>query len=251
MAQKRKLIMLAAIGLFFVTVVTALFVMKSYVWPDVSTDSTAGPSNPSATPTTEPAADTPEFFSQLNPNFASEDFRHDAVIMEKPNGKIVSKDGVYFIESGPGTFWVWNRPWGIISRNFACEVVGRVAASSEGSWSLYLTTRETPPHGICVTLQGNATLEIGPNAFADPNAVEIHIPAFAHPAIKPGTEFNRLLIVLRGQELTVFVNGISVRAPIQIQQHVIPGVIGLSGSAGPNEASRVEFTSCNVWRLRN
>ncbi|MGD0462012.1 MAG: hypothetical protein ABSB74_05955 [Tepidisphaeraceae bacterium] len=251
MLDKRKLGVLAAILLFLITAGAAFVVIKSYVWSGEPADLPAAPSNSAAVPATEPQPYVMPDFSKLKPRFTSADFRRDAVIMNNPHGKIASKAGVYSIESSPGTFWVWNRPWGNMYSDFACEVVGRVASGAEGAWSLYLTSQRTPHQGICITLHGDGTLEIGQNPFADQNIVETHVPPFSHSAIKLGTEFNRLLIVLRGQELTVLVNGVSVCEPLQIQEHVLPGVLALSGSAGPDGPTRVEFTSCTVWRAGN
>ena len=251
MADRQKLTMMAAIAVFLIIVVAAVIAIKAYVWTDEPEEFGAVPSNSAAIPTTEPQSQEMPDFSKLRPRFTSTDFRHDAVIMDKPNGKIACQGGVYFIESSAGTLWVWNRPWGYQTSDFACEAVGRVATSPEGAWSLYVTSKETPRQGICVTIHGDGTLEIGRNAFADSGNDEIHVGPLAHPAIKAATEFNRLLVVLRGQELTVLVNGVSVCEPVRIQEHVLPGVIALSGSAGPDEASRAEFTSCTLWRLRN
>jgi hypothetical protein len=171
--------------------------------------------------------------------------------MNNPRGKIASKSGIYFFEASRDTYWFWHRPWPHLNSNFACEVVGRIASGSDATWSLYLSNLRTPHQGIRIMLHADATLEIARSSVADPKFSEVHIEPFAHSAIKPGTEFNRLLVVLRDQELRVFVNGESVCEPVHIQQHLLPTTISLSASAGPQEASRIEFTSCNVWWVKN
>jgi hypothetical protein len=255
MVNKRTLGVLAAIVLLLITAGAAFVVIKSYLSPDGPADSVVvvppGPSNSATTPATEPAIWVMPDYSKMTPRFTSTDFGHDAVIMNNPRGKIASKDGVYFFESSPATFWYWERPWPKLNADFACEVVGRVASGSEGAWSLFLSNLGTPHQGIRVVLHADSTLEIGKSAVADPKMAETHIEPFAHPAIKLGTEFNRLLVVLRGHELDVFVNGVSVCEPVHIQQQILPATVSLSASAGPDEASRIEFTSCKVWWARN
>jgi hypothetical protein len=255
MSDKRIYGVVAAIVLLVITAGAAFFVIRSYVWSGESADSTApvtdAPSIPVAIAATPPRILVLPDFSTMTPRFTSADFARDAVIMDKPNGKIASKAGVYFFESSPGTFWYWHRPWPHLNSNFACEAVGRVASGEHGTWSLYLSNLGTPHQGIRIMLHADATMEIGRSPVADPKFSEIQIEPFAHPAIKPGAEFNRLLVILRGQDLEVFVNGVSVCEPIHIQQHILPATISLSASAGPEEASRIEFTSCKVWWWKN
>jgi hypothetical protein len=249
--DKRKLGLLAAVLLLLVTMGAAFFVVKSFLLAGDVANIGAAVSNYMAVPATQPQPWVMPDFSKVKPQFTSTDFQRDSVSMNNPHGKIATKAGIFFIESSAGTVWVWNRPWGNIYSDFACEVVARVASGPEGSWSWYLTSQRTPHQGICVTLHGDGTLEIGQNIFADPGFVETHIPPFSHSAIKLGTEFNRLLVVLRGQELTVLVNGVSVCEPVQIQEHLLPGIIALSGAGGADGPTRAEFKSCSFWRLGN
>jgi hypothetical protein len=255
MADKRILGLMAAVVLLVITAGAAFFVVRSYMWSGEPADSvavvTATSSTSAPAPATQPETWVLPDFSKMTPRFTSADFAHDAVIMDNPHGKIASKAGIYYFEASPGTFWYWQRPWPHLNANFACEVVGRIASGAQSTWSLYLSNLGTPHQGIRVVLHAEGTLEIDRSAVADPKFSEIHIEPFAHPAIKLGTEFNRLLVVLRGQELQVFVNGESVCEPVHIQQHIFPASISLSASAGPDEASRIEFTSCKVWWVRN
>ncbi len=122
MADKRKLGVFAAILLFLITAGAAFVIVKSYVWSGESAELPAAPANSAAVPATEPQPWVMPDLSKLKPQFTSADFQRDAVIMNDPHGKIGAKAGVYFIESSPGTFWVWNRPWGNMYSDFAVVV---------------------------------------------------------------------------------------------------------------------------------
>jgi hypothetical protein len=257
MPDKRTLGVMAAIVLLLVTAGAAFFVVKSYLVSGEAADSAAvvtpaAPDSPSsgAIPATQPANWVMPDFSKMTPRFTSADFGHDAVIMNNPRGMIAISAGVYSVDSTPGTFWYWERPWPNVNSNFACEVVGRIA-SGHGTWSLYVSNLDVPHQGIRIALHSEGTLEIGRSVVADPKVSEIHVGPFAHSAIKSGAEFDRLLAVLRGQELRVFVNGVSVCEPVHLRQHLLPAKLALSGSAEPDGPSRVEFTSCKVWWVKN
>src|SRR5262249_53506985 len=69
----------------------------------------------------------------------------------------------------------------------------------------------------------------------------------AHRAVKKGKGSNRLLVVVRGRRLEVYVNGEAVCEPVTLDRDVTPATVGLCGRA-LKEKSRVEFERLTIWR---
>jgi hypothetical protein len=67
-----------------------------------------------------------------------------------------------------------------------------------------------------------------------------------HPAIKSGAEFNKLLVIARGQSYDVYVNGILVCEPLVTDFLTMPFSFALVAKSHAT-ASRAEFERITIW----
>jgi hypothetical protein len=129
--------------------------------------------------------------------------------------------------------------------DFACEVVGHVAGPPTGQWGVFVRD-DTAPRGVRVSLDGEGRWAMGPDPWqAEPNRAPWAGPV-AHRAVKRGKESNKLLVVLRGRRLDVYVNGEAVCEPVTLDRGLTPAHVGLYGAAGP-ETARLEFERFTIW----
>lgn len=137
--------------------------------------------------------------------------------------------------------------------DFVCELVARVAGGRHEGWGLDLSRRffpDTPAafhRGVQVTLNDRGELFVLPSRWAEEPAEEVApigpIPA---TAFRPG-QFNSLTVMLsRGDELSVFVNGVEVGDPVRLPHRISP-TIPLITSRGGSAGARLEFESFKVW----
>ncbi|RLS58667.1 MAG: hypothetical protein DWH91_01980 [Planctomycetota bacterium] len=135
--------------------------------------------------------------------------------------------------------------------DFACEVVGRVQQGTSGGWGLVLFR----------SLGGNSTKEIGFQVIVDGNLGEVrvepigahadpwHAPQIGpiiHPAVRPISEYNRLLVVIRDQSLAIYMNGAAICEPIRLHDNPLPSKLQL-GVFGANSEVRGEFDQVTIW----
>jgi hypothetical protein len=126
----------------------------------------------------------------------------------------------------------------------ACEVVGRTTGAPASSWALKF--RDTAhQHYLEFHLNGQQELRIDAVEKYDAKQ-KTRLLKIGHPAIKPGAEFNKLLVIARGQSYEVYVNGILVCDPLVTDFLALPVSFALVATAGP-AASRAEFERITVW----
>ncbi|NQV23537.1 MAG: hypothetical protein HQ518_04130 [Rhodopirellula sp.] len=68
-----------------------------------------------------------------------------------------------------------------------------------------------------------------------------------HPAQKQGAEFNKFLVVARGNRFEIFMNDVAICDPIVVDVIKPPGYFDIGAAATPRDPTRVEFKSFTIW----
>jgi hypothetical protein len=198
----------------------------------------------------EEAVPAPDF-SSVKP-LAAEDFRTPSPHL--PNHAFDTsiggyRDGVYFMrDTAKNRTWSYGK---MEYRDFACELVGRLQEPTNLSWGLGMAIvkenegEKSEFQGLQILLTRDARIEVKPFPW-DPNQGGTWPAAIRHPAIKPGTELNALMAVVRGRQLEICVNGVAVAEPIPIDRDFVPARLFLQGWKGEKEL-HVEFHRLRVW----
>jgi hypothetical protein len=79
--------------------------------------------------------------------------------------------------------------------------------------------------------------------------VSTGLTPIVHKAIKPHGEFNELVVICRGRQVDLFVNGERVRDTLTLDRPVGPGAPWLGVRTGPDRV-RVEFERYTLWSLK-
>jgi hypothetical protein len=151
------------------------------------------------------------------------------------------RNGVYFIQAGGNTRVVARVP---LERGnpprpsgpFACEVVGRVNGPF-ARWGLVISQDGKEQFSVRLAVAGVLNFRLGANG--PPRQLEPE-PG-KHPAIHKGAKGkglpNRLLIVVQGRYLEIYVNGVTVCDPVLLDAEVTrPEVALMCGSPRPKGA---------------
>jgi hypothetical protein len=152
-------------------------------------------------------------------------------------------NGRYFVEVRSGQYY-WDCP-GPSRSNFACQVIGRVA-DGKGGWTLDIRNPENHDRGVQITVFADGNIQVAPSAFEPHPFRGPFVGPTAHPAVKRGTAFNALLVVLRDRLLEVYVNGVAVCDPVEADRSITPAVLAL-GCRSERETRRAEFQQVTVW----
>jgi serine/threonine protein kinase len=107
---------------------------------------------------------------------------------------------------------------------FACRLVGRVFGHAENMWTISLDNHQIQ-RSVRVGITRTGELWIGGGQYGRgwwPYLGEKEIGPITHAAIKPGTEFNELLVIYRGRTLEVYVNGVAVCNPVTYDTDLLP-----------------------------
>ncbi len=123
---------------------------------------------------------------------------------------------------------------------FACEVAARADASAR-KWGLHLLNAEKMV-GISLCVQTDGTLEIWPgwDGYHGP-----YTSVFAHGAINKGNELNKLLAVVRGRQVEIYINGVAVCDPVTMPADFTPVTVKLSFHSG--KEAEAQFERVTVW----
>jgi serine/threonine protein kinase len=104
--------------------------------------------------------------------------------------------------------------------------------------------------GFLVRINVKGELFLEPSPWQDAEAfhqIDPGIGPITNAAIKPGNEFNRLLLLMRKREVVIFVNGVQVCPPVRFDYDVAP--TGLQfGAAGPG-IKRAEFDRVEIREM--
>jgi serine/threonine protein kinase len=104
--------------------------------------------------------------------------------------------------------------------------------------------------GFLVKINVKGELFLEPSPWQDAEAfhkIDPKIGPIIHPAIKPGNEFNKLLLLMKKREVVIFVNGVQVCAPVRFDFDLTPCKLEL-GAAGPG-MKRAEFDRVEIREM--
>ena len=158
-------------------------------------------------------------------------------------------DGVYFAYS-PRGWHAW--PVHDIRSEGTCEVVARVLSDNPtktAAWQVdVLNKAETRGFLIKINVKGELFLEPSPWKSAEAfRQIDPRMGPIRHPAIKPGNEFNKLLLILRKREVVIFVNGVQACDPVRFEYDITPSGLCF-GAAGPGP-KRAEFDRLEIREM--
>ncbi len=158
-------------------------------------------------------------------------------------------DGVFFVYS-PAGFYGWDMH--DIRSDGTCEVVGRVVSEDPkktDAWAV-LVTAKSLIRGLFIKINVKGQLFLEPSPWRKADAfrkIDPRMGPIVHPAIKPGNEFNKLLLVLRKREVVIFVNDVQVCEPVKFDYDVTSSVLQL-GATGPGK-NRAEFDRIEIREM--
>jgi hypothetical protein len=154
------------------------------------------------------------------------------------------EDGCFRVASG---FWNLGRVNPV--PDGAWEFVGR---AGEGmAWHVVLQGDDEKRGGVWVRLDTEGRFRIeGAPYQPDLNPTNAAIDWTEHSAIRKGTGFNVLLLVLRGLVLEVYVNQRAVCKPIPLDRDVRPAYVQVGGyrlRERPGKAPTADFARFSAW----
>jgi formylglycine-generating enzyme required for sulfatase activity len=158
-------------------------------------------------------------------------------------------DGVFYAYS-PESWKAW--PIYDIRSGGTCEVVARVLSDNPtktAAWQV-LVDLKSDLRGFLIKINGKGELFLEPIPWKGAEAfrqIDPRMGPIRHPAIKPGNEFNKLLLLLRKREVVIFVNGIQACDPVRFDYDVTPAVLCF-GAAGPGP-KRAEFDRLEIREM--
>ena len=171
------------------------------------------------------------------------------------------ENGRYFLQSseGPAVYRIAHGP---MRHDFVCRIDGRNAAADTPGWGVAFAgpARDGKRRGIQLKITSAGVLQIFP-IENNPDAAGPHSLGMSrrltqsntgerrgirHSAIKAGTDFNALLVVVRHGIMEIYVNSIAVCDPLPISEGSLPSRPLVTGWFGPH-GGRVEFARLTVW----
>jgi serine/threonine protein kinase/formylglycine-generating enzyme required for sulfatase activity/regulation of enolase protein 1 (concanavalin A-like superfamily) len=152
-------------------------------------------------------------------------------------------NGKYFVGVTPGGLRDQYCPKGPFPE-FACTVIGRVTGSPAGAWLLMLRHKDT---GREYRFAINGKQEIEVSMLEDAGKKRTPIISWTrHPAIKPGEEFNKLLVIVRNQQFELYVNEVMLCEPIATDKSALPATLLLCGQSRNDVPVRAEFQRITI-----
>ena len=158
-------------------------------------------------------------------------------------------DGVFFVYGADGQWFAYDIHG--IPSDGTCEVVARVLRQdprTTGEWLVIV--HSNVGRGFLIKINTKAQLFLEPDPFPRAKAfrrIDPRMGPIMHPAIRPGGEFNRLLLLMRHRELMIFVNGAQVCTPVRFDYDITPAGLEL-GVAGLGK-KRAEFDRVEIREL--
>jgi serine/threonine protein kinase len=126
----------------------------------------------------------------------------------------------------------------------AIELSGRVQGQPSDAWGIQLNNFEQKV-GFKAAVNGNGQLTINPGYVSTYGAFSGRSAGpFAHSAIKTGQDFNTLLLIVRAESIEIYVNGVAVCDPIEIEKEWKPNRLQLTLDS--RQEARAEFRSFTV-----
>jgi predicted Ser/Thr protein kinase len=164
------------------------------------------------------------------------------------------RNGKYFIDIPGRGYSFWAVPLDRTKPapqlgDFACRLIGR-ARGEKTRWGFAIITREASgeTHRLTTWISDTGLLYvteyIGPGVGTNKTLRE----PVSHPAIKSGEDvFNTLLVVLRGRQLEIYVNGVAVCDPLFLERAISSPRLALEGRGGTQNGGTAEFDSITIW----
>jgi serine/threonine protein kinase len=154
----------------------------------------------------------------------------------------VYRDGKYVVgvKAGPALLnWTNGKPF----TDFACQVEGRVTGGA-GSWLLSIQ-----PVGSRHVFRIGLATEGNVYVFSTDRGAGDKIPNGVHHttnrAIMAGAQFNKLLVIVRGRVVEIYVNGVAIVDPVVADEDITPGFL-LLGAQSRKQAVEAEFKRITV-----
>jgi tRNA A-37 threonylcarbamoyl transferase component Bud32 len=127
--------------------------------------------------------------------------------------------------------------------DFACQVRGRLTEAVDGGWALEI---QDDKHTMTISLTRKQELVV---KTEDAEKQRTFLGPVQHPAIRPINEQNQMLLVVRGQRATVYINDVAVTEPFSTEYVKMPVTITMDAIASPTETTRAEFENFRVWSI--
>ena len=128
----------------------------------------------------------------------------------------------------------------------AVEIVGRVLGPPSDGWGIAIFKNDNNNRGVQIALNSEAQVCIGPWVYDGNPGRGPKATAIKSQAVKPGEEWNTLLVVVKGQMVTVYVNGTAVGDPVKVEGDFTPGSLILQ-SLGARRSVQMEIRRFTVW----
>ena len=102
--------------------------------------------------------------------------------------------------------------------------------SKNAAWSVLVLGKTAAQgfRGFFIKINVKGELFIEPNPWPKAEAfrkIDPRMGPIRHPAIKPGNEFNKLLLIIKTRELVICVYGVQVCAPVRFDYDITPAVL--------------------------
>jgi serine/threonine protein kinase len=167
-------------------------------------------------------------------------------------GEHALRGGKYVIrKTKPGFYAVLiplekNRPSNA-GNGFACQVVGKSVGTGSG-WGLaireHVGAKTVVRARVLITVSGQLHTSFD---SAEDGEAKMDAETVSHPALQKGGPIrDRLLVVVRGRQMEIYVNGIAVHDPILLERENAAPALALL-CMGRQPGTTAEFDSVTVW----
>jgi hypothetical protein len=132
--------------------------------------------------------------------------------------------------------------------DFACQATCRMESKEDALWMIYFCSLDGA-RGRSVAIRMDGRVEVGPLFDKVQGAWQGQGRPIRHRAVRPGQEWNTLLLVKRGRALEVFVNGSAVADPVALEEDLGLCAQGIVLYLRGTGEARAEYSRFTVWEL--
>lgn len=189
--------------------------------------------------------------SENAPSLIDEDFRVSKRMLVKATKDVNLRHEADRYSVSVRPTWSFNAPCpGGAVASPACRVVGR-ASNGTGAWFVDLYRHYAAPQSKTMAIR--ISLEAGPQLRVDRAHFQTEagrgprLSPIQHPAIRPVDQWNELFAIVRDGKLELYVNGIAVCAPVEIDPDNVPAEMAIGAQATPTDLETAEFLSFQSW----
>jgi hypothetical protein len=160
---------------------------------------------------------------------------------------------VYYIEATRPGNRSWNCPKGYVPDN-AFRIVGRVLGDDgddRSAWGVVFSREKSVgERGFQVAIDRKGEFRLEPGMWGRGKfSGDLWIGPIVHSAIRPGGDFNELLLIIRGRRLEIFVNAVAVCDPVIFNWDIIPCLPSLALFSTRQGWTRAEFDEVEIKGL--